>query len=229
MSYYDLHIHSALSPCADNDMTLNNIVNMACIKQLEVISICDHNSLLNAMKLQEVCQGKINFIYGVEVETEEEIHVLCYFKKLIHCLKFQYFLDLHRKKIINKPNYFGNQFILDKYDQIIAEEENLLITSMNFSLSELIDQVHQLEGCAICAHVFKKANSIISQLGFIPDNLKIDGFELKDIEEKNKFIKIYPKYANYPFYFNSDAHSLIQIKEKEQNLKLDILKNYIQR
>ncbi|MDO5479206.1 MAG: histidinol-phosphatase, partial [Clostridia bacterium] len=26
--YYDLHIHSALSPCGDNDMTPNNIVNM---------------------------------------------------------------------------------------------------------------------------------------------------------------------------------------------------------
>ncbi|MFR8669277.1 MAG: phosphoesterase, partial [[Clostridium] leptum] len=27
--YYDLHIHSCLSPCGDNDMTPNNIVNMS--------------------------------------------------------------------------------------------------------------------------------------------------------------------------------------------------------
>ena len=26
---YDLHTHSALSPCGDNDMTVNNMLNMA--------------------------------------------------------------------------------------------------------------------------------------------------------------------------------------------------------
>ena len=41
--YYDLHIHSALSPCGDDTMTINNIFNMAYIKGLELIAITDHN------------------------------------------------------------------------------------------------------------------------------------------------------------------------------------------
>ncbi|MEG2203410.1 MAG: PHP domain-containing protein, partial [Christensenellaceae bacterium] len=42
--YYDFHIHSALSPCGEDDMTPNNIVNMAKIKGLDAIAVCDHNS-----------------------------------------------------------------------------------------------------------------------------------------------------------------------------------------
>ena len=33
--YYDLHIHSCLSPCGDQDMTPANIAGMAAIKGLE--------------------------------------------------------------------------------------------------------------------------------------------------------------------------------------------------
>ena len=77
--FYDLHIHSALSPCSDDDMTLNNIVNMAYIKGLDLIAISDHNSVKQLYYLEEVAKDKIDYIYGVEIQTREEIHVLGYF------------------------------------------------------------------------------------------------------------------------------------------------------
>ena len=46
--YYDLHIHSALSPCGDEDMTPNNIVNMALIKGLDIIAVTDLNAAGNS-------------------------------------------------------------------------------------------------------------------------------------------------------------------------------------
>ena len=45
--YYDLHIHSCLSPCGDDDMTPANIVGMAAVKGLDVIALTDHNSCRN--------------------------------------------------------------------------------------------------------------------------------------------------------------------------------------
>ena len=36
---YDLHIHSCLSPCGDDDMTPANIAGMAAIKGLDVIAL----------------------------------------------------------------------------------------------------------------------------------------------------------------------------------------------
>ena len=38
---YDLHIHSCLSPCGDEDMTPGNIVGMAALKGLDVIAVTD--------------------------------------------------------------------------------------------------------------------------------------------------------------------------------------------
>ena len=39
--FYDLHLHSCLSPCGDMDMTPNNIVNMAKLLGLDVIALTD--------------------------------------------------------------------------------------------------------------------------------------------------------------------------------------------
>ena len=54
--FYDLHIHSALSPCGDNDMTPNNIVNMSLLKGLDVIAVSDHNSIKNLYPILEVAK-----------------------------------------------------------------------------------------------------------------------------------------------------------------------------
>ena len=54
--YYDLHIHSALSPCADDDMTPNNIVGMSKLKGLDVIAVADHNSTRNLEAVSEVAK-----------------------------------------------------------------------------------------------------------------------------------------------------------------------------
>ena len=46
--HYDLHIHSCLSPCGDNDMTPNNLVQMALLSGCDVIALTDHNTCRNA-------------------------------------------------------------------------------------------------------------------------------------------------------------------------------------
>ena len=44
---YDLHIHSCLSPCGDDDMTPANITGLAALIGLDVIAVTDHNSCKN--------------------------------------------------------------------------------------------------------------------------------------------------------------------------------------
>ena len=51
---YDLHIHSALSPCADNDMTPVNIGAMSSAKGLQIIAVADHNAIANVAAAREV-------------------------------------------------------------------------------------------------------------------------------------------------------------------------------
>ena len=49
MSRYlcDLHIHSCLSPCGDDDMTPGNIAGMAVLNGLQIVALTDHNSSKN--------------------------------------------------------------------------------------------------------------------------------------------------------------------------------------
>lgn len=45
--YYDLHMHSCLSPCGDDDMTPNNIAGMGVVARLDIMALTDHNSCRN--------------------------------------------------------------------------------------------------------------------------------------------------------------------------------------
>lgn len=224
MIYYDLHIHSCLSPCANNDMTPNNIVNMALIKELNVIAICDHNSNLN-LKAFEKLSDKIKIIYGIEVQTIEEVHILALFDKLIYNEAFYQKLNTYHIKQLNDETYFGDQLIMDESDQIIGKEDNLLLTSCNININNTIKLIHEYHGIAILAHVLDRKNSICNQLGFIPMGLQMDAIEVKNKEEINKVIKLHPYLKDSIFVIDSDAHDLISISEKENAIDENILFN----
>ena len=130
--YYDLHIHSCLSPCADDDMTPNNIAGMAALKGLQILALTDHNSCKNCPAFFEACrrQGIIP-IAGMELTTAEDIHLVCLFETLEAAMNFDRTIESHRMPILNRPEIFGNQWILDGEDEPIGEEEILLIHLIN--------------------------------------------------------------------------------------------------
>ena len=108
--YYDLHMHSALSPCAENEMTPNNICNMAIIKGLELIAVTDHNSVKQLPAFSRCAeQTGIKALYGAEIQTAEEVHVLGLFKNVEDALKLQPWIDEHMPNIPNKIDFFGDQ------------------------------------------------------------------------------------------------------------------------
>jgi hypothetical protein len=53
----DLHIHTALSPCASDDMTPPAIVATALARGLDMIAICDHNTAGNVGAVQEAARA----------------------------------------------------------------------------------------------------------------------------------------------------------------------------
>ncbi len=225
--YYDLHIHSCLSPCGNDEMTINNICNMALIKGLDLISITDHNSTLNSNSLKIVSEKiGIKVIYGVEIQTIEEVHVLGYFKTLIEIEEYQKWLEKKLIKTKNSSEYFGNQFIVDENDLIVDVYDNLLIMSLNCDIEECCKIIHQFGGKVVLAHVIDKSNGICNQLGFIPENLDFDGIEIKNYEQKEKVQKRHPWINHTLWFINSDAHQLIDISEKVNFIKESTLEEF---
>ena len=217
--YYDLHIHSCLSPCAEDEMTVNNIVNMSLVKDLEVIAICDHNSTKQLKTLQKVSEGKIKVLYGVEIQTIEEVHILGYFSKYEDTIGLQKWLDEKLIKVKNKPKFFGNQYLVDEMDEVCGIEENLLISSVNASIHEVCDTIHRLNGVVVLAHVLHRKNSVMTQLGFIPKDLDYDGIEINFESDKEKLKERNSHLKEDVFWLvNSDAHQLVDIAEPEHQL-----------
>ncbi len=207
--YYDLHIHSDLSPCGMCDMTPNNIVNMSLIKGLNIISVTDHNSAGNLSAVMEVsAKAGIKAIPGLEVTTKEEVHVLCYFKELISAIEFADIIYDSLPFIKNNPEIFGEQNIYNSTDEITGTLEKLLINATNYTVEDIYSIVKKYNGVMIPAHINKMTNGILGVLGFMPINLKIDFVEIYSKIPINNKIK-----EKYKVLNNSDAHQLIDISE----------------
>ncbi len=220
--YYDFHIHSALSPCGDEDMTPNNIINMSLLKGLDAIAVTDHNNAANCEACMEL--GRKNGIIvvpGMEVQTKEEVHVLCLFETIEKINSFQDELFKHFEWISNPEELLGRQLIFDENDELKGEEKRLLIHSVGLNIYALVELVHEHDGLAIPAHIDRKAFSLIANLGFLPPDLNVDALELSKITTHEKFTAKNPMYKNFCFVSNSDAHYLHDISERDNWLEVD--------
>lgn len=215
----DLHIHSALSPCASDDMTPNNIVNMAKLCGLDLISVCDHNSLGQQAVMGRVAEKLgMGYVYGVEVQSIEEVHICVYFLKLEEAMKFDEWIKLYLPPIPNDTHYFGNQWLFDEMDEVRSSEKVLLIQSIDKSIDEIAKTAHRCHGLVSLAHVCDKSNSILTQLGFIPKELEFDMIEVKNEAQKERVMKQHPWIEKAVWIRNSDAHYLQDIDAFEEDM-----------
>lgn len=208
----DLHTHTVLSPCGDLEMSPLNIVKRAKEKGIDILGITDHNSVKNCKALVDIAKDNDLFILkGAEVATKEEVHCLAFFEKDTELFEFQEFLDNHLPKVQNDPDKFGYQVVVDKDDNILEQINWLLISALNVSINQVEQKVHQLNGLFIPAHIDRARYSILSQLGFVPNDLKIDALELSKFTNKKDFIKQNNYLADYCFIQSSDSHYLDNI------------------
>ena len=207
--FYDFHIHTCLSPCGDDDMTPNNIVNMAKIKGLDVIAITDHNHAGNVVSCIEAARNiDLLVIGGMEVETSENIHSIVLFEDVTKLFELQKIIHSSLPPIKNKVDIFGNQYLMNSNDEIVGEEERFLVTACGLDIFSLYTAVSQLGGVIFPAHIDKKSYSIIASLGAIPSELKFGAVELKFPHSSLDDI------SDYNVVVNSDAHYLWDISEK---------------
>lgn len=222
--YYDFHIHSCLSPCADNDMTPNNIVNMAKLKGLDMIAITDHNCARNARPLMECGRNAgLLVLPGMEVETAEEVHVLTLFSQLGQCLEMERLVLAAMPILENHEEIFGEQFVCDSMDEIVDRENRMLVTASSLSIQQVVALATKNGGICIPAHVDKTSYSVISNLGFIPEELNFTAVEVSKKTSYQEALYQYPYLAKYRILNSSDAHYLWDISEAEAYIEVSEL------
>lgn len=212
---YDLHIHSALSPCGSDDMTPNNIVNMALIKDLEVIAVTDHNCADNVLALERLAaDAGLIFVPGIEMTTAEEVHVLAYFPSAAYAYDFGRLIYDALPDIRNDPSFFGPQRVLNELDQEIASREKLLLSALPYDFATCCALARGHGGVVVPAHVNKQVNSVLANLGFFPEDCPFGTIEVRP-ECPQESIP-----AHFRWIFSSDAHDLAWISEPDWKLEI---------
>ncbi len=219
MIHYDLHIHTALSPCADDAMTPNNIVNMAMISGLDVIAITDHNTTKNCEAVLKVAkETPLTVICGMELCTSEEVHVVCLLPSLDSANYFERYVATKSIDMKNRIDIFGHQSLMNEHDNIVGEEERMLSMATSISVTDLHHILNHYGGVAVPAHIDRSSNGIISALGTVPEDCYFGAVEIKNIEQ----FKGTPHYdeiaKRYNIITDSDAHYLESIKEEGDTL-----------
>ena len=211
----DLHIHTALSPCGSEEMTPNNILNMSALKGLDIISITDHNAIGNVLPCIEAGskQGML-VVPGIEITTQEEVHLLAYFRTHKNLSDFFDSLSFFQSDLKNRPDIFGKQLLFNAEDEVIREETTLLMNAMQISFDQTVHLIHQFGGAAVPAHINRNSFSVLSSLGFLPDHLPIQCVELFRGVDPKVFLKEHPEYRKYRHVNSSDAHCLADIMER---------------
>lgn len=221
--YYDLHLHSCLSPCGDMDMTPNNIVNMAKILGLDVIALTDHNTALNCPAAMKVGESVgVTVIPGMELTTSEDIHAVCLFPTLERALAWSEYVECHSVKIKNRPEIFGEQIIMDENDEKTGEIDYLLIPATEISIMNAYSLVKEFGGICYPAHIDRDSLSILSVLGEIDPGCGFVTAELADFSKLTPLKTMHPILGSLNIVTNSDAHYLENMREAQFALELGL-------
>lgn len=185
------------------------IVEEALERGIQLIAITDHNASANVAAVQQAaCHTELTVIPGMELQTREEVHVLCLFDTLEQLSELQQWVDQHLPAIPNNPDFFGEQFIVDATGDFLAREERLMINSVDAPLEQAWAQVNRLGGLFIPAHINRKAFGLIGVLGLVPDNFPIEALEITRHLRPEETLRKFPQIAGYPLIQNGDVHYL---------------------
>jgi len=185
-------------------MSPKGILTAAKKKEINILGICDHNSTENSLAIMKAAEKTdMNVIPGIEVTSQEEVHVLALFDDIENALKLQEYVyrNLPGK---NDEEAFGRQVVVNEREEVLGFNDKLLIGATVIPLDEILKLIHSFGGITIASHIDRESFSIIGQLGFIPENLELDALEISPhmtyVEAKKKFKD------HYPIISSSDAH-----------------------
>ncbi len=218
--YYDLHIHSCLSPCAQDDMTPANIAGMASLKGLTLLALTDHNSCRNCPAFFEACNAfGIVPVPGMELTTAEDIHLIVLFPTLEQAMDFDGQIHPRILPVKNRPDIFGNQWVVDSDDNLLETEETLLINATDLDVDSAVKLVERYGGVVYPAHIDRPSNGMIAILGSVPKEYGFSCVEFNDYGQRDKILA--EQELNCITLCSSDAHELGRINEAEHFLDLE--------
>lgn len=217
---FDLHLHSCLSPCGDDDMTPANLAGMCALAGLEVVALTDHNTCGNC---RAFCRAAAAYgllaLPGMELTTREEVHVVCLFPDLTAAEAFAAVVYAALPNVSNKTEIFGRQLLMDEGDQVLGEEMRMLAGATDIGVYQVAELVKSYGGAAFPAHVDRPSFSLLGNLGLWDGDL---GFPLAEVSHACPpgSLEQRPDMAGVTVITASDAHYLDQVHDACQTMEV---------
>lgn len=209
----DLHVHTILSACADLDMSPREIINTAKLLGIGLLAITDHHAIDNVAACREAAKGiGITVLFGMEVQTREEVHLVCLFPSEGLAVSFAALVAQHLP--LNLSLGAGEiQAVVTASDQVVRFDQRKLLASLDLSLEDVCCAVARHQGLTIAAHVDRPQYSLLGNLGFVPPELPVAALET--ISDAAALHKKHPSTVGYPLLRSSDAHSLPMLNKEK--------------
>jgi PHP family Zn ribbon phosphoesterase len=203
----DLHIHSCLSPCGELNIYPQRIVERALEMGLDIIALTDHNTAENAGATLRAARGtNLTVLPGMEVTTQEEVHLLGLFPSLEAALSVQEEVYRRLPDIPSRRSLVRDQVIVNEKDEVTGFNARCLIGAAELDVYKVVALVHGAGGLAIASHIDREAFSLISQLGFLPPDLELDAVEVSPLTSVARARDSFESCSHLPFVRFSDAH-----------------------
>ena len=211
----DLHIHSCLSPCGSLEMSPRAIAEKGAELGLGLMALTDHNTALNCRAFEINCrQNSIVPVFGIEVTSREEAHIVALFETVDAALDFGSFIYEMLPDIENNPEVLGDQIVVNENEEILDEVERYLGSASELSIDNIKTEIRKRNGLFIPAHIDKPVFSIPSQLGFLPpdDYDAVEVFSPVNAEQYS---------GSYTVISSSDAHYIDDIGKKNLEIEME--------
>ena len=211
----DLHVHTVLSGCAEVEMTPPLILRQAERLGLNLIAITDHNACHNVEAVIQAADGTgVHVLPGMELQSKEEVHLLCLFDTVPQCQEWQEEVFQKLPSLTNRGEVFGSQYVVDSTGDFMWTEERLLAASADMTIDEVISKVRDLGGIVLPAHVDRPSFSLLANLGWVPEGLQVDGLEVTSGFVPSSGFKQWPQLKAWCLIVNGDAHRLQEMQRR---------------
>jgi PHP family Zn ribbon phosphoesterase len=205
----DLHVHTVLSPCAEVEMIPPLIVQTALEHGIDLIAITDHNASANVRSVQKAAEGtSLTVLPGMEVQTREDVHLLTLFESMDALEEWQIHIDESLPDVPNRPDFFGEQYVVDETGEFLRSEARLLSTATHLSIDEVFERVPAMGGIVIPAHVERLIYGLFPTLGLISEKWQVSALEISRHTTPKKAAVMFPALGSHPLIQSGDVHHL---------------------
>lgn len=208
----DLHVHTALSPCAGEEMKPPAMLLAAERRGVGVLGVVDHCSARNAEAVLEAAPAfALRVLVGLEVESAEGVHLLALFARAEAAMDMDALVAEHLPPLYNRPDVLGWQHLVDAWGNVLGVDERLLVTATDLSVEEIADLTAARDGLCIPVHTDRSVNGLLPLLGFVPPELRVEAFEVSRHTTPSEARRRWPELQERPLVTGSDAHYLEEI------------------